>query len=72
MLFPAGSSWCAQFFFDELNEIVLPAPILVDVRNFDVEAPHDPRFQVGEKMNNFVKRVDLVDEVSKHKAMYRG
>ena len=62
MLFPAGSSSRAQFFFDDLTEIVLPAPILVDVNNFHVEAPHDPRFQIGEKMAKFVTRADQVDE----------
>ncbi|MCJ1249982.1 hypothetical protein MMC30_007208 [Trapelia coarctata] len=60
LLFPAGSSWRAQFYFNDLTEIVLPAPILVDVKNFDVEAPHDPRFQISEKMNKFVAHVDLL------------
>ena len=44
------------FLFDSLEEIILPGSILIDTANDDVEAPHDPRFQIGEKMALFVTR----------------
>lgn len=45
-----------QLLFDDLEEISLPADILVDDANSDVEAPQDPRFQIAKQMDNFVQR----------------
>lgn len=42
--------------FDDLKEIVLPANLLVDPANENVEAPQDPRFQIWKKMDSFVIR----------------
>lgn len=42
--------------FDDLEEIVLPADVLVDPANGDIEAPQDPRFQIKKKMDAFVTR----------------
>lgn len=54
------SNWCAESLLSDLAEIVLPAPILVDPKTFDVEAPHDPRFHIGTKMKKFVGRAGMV------------
>ena len=45
-----------QLLFDDLEDTVLPASILVDPANSDVEAPQDPRFQILRKMDLFVTR----------------
>lgn len=45
-----------QLVFDDLEEIVLPADVLVDSANGDVEVPQDPRFQMAKRMNDFVNR----------------
>ena len=45
-----------QLLFDDLEETVLPADLLVDPSNGDVEAPQDPRFQILKRMNDFVTR----------------
>lgn len=63
------SNWCTQFFLNDLSETVLPAPILVDPKNFDVEAPHDPRFQISTRMTKFVDRTATVDVVPKFTVM---
>ena len=49
-----------QFIFEDLAEIVLPADILVDPRNSEVEAPRDPRFEIAKRMEIFVARVGQV------------
>ena len=49
-----------QFIFHDLAELVLPLDTLIDFRNSDVEAPHDPRFQIAQKMELFVSRVGQV------------
>ena len=51
-----GSLSIQQFIFDDLEEIVLPADILVDPANTSVEAPNDLRFQIAKKMDVFVGR----------------
>lgn len=45
-----------QLLFDDLEEITLPADILVDDTNSGIEAPQDPRFQIAKKMDEFVQR----------------
>ena len=45
-----------QLLFDDLEEISLPADILVDGTNSGIEAPQDPRFQIAKKMDEFVQR----------------
>ena len=51
-----GSMSIQQFIFEDLGEIVLPADILVDSANSDVEVPKDPRFQIAKRMEIFVGR----------------
>lgn len=55
-----GSMSIKQLLFDDLEEIVLPADILIDATNSDVEAPQDPRFQVAKRMDIFVTRAGQV------------
>ena len=45
-----------QFLFDSLGEMVLPGSILIDSANDEVEPPHDPRFQIVKKMDEFITR----------------
>lgn len=49
-----------EFVTDDLEELVLPASWLLDPGNDDVEAPHDPRFQVAKKLNEFIGRAGRV------------
>ncbi len=45
-----------EFVIDDMEELVLPASWLLDPGNDNVEAPHDPRFQVARKMAAFIPR----------------
>ena len=53
-----------QLLFDDLEEVVLPADILLDPINSDVEAPHDPRFQIARKMEAFLTKLGPVNVLS--------
>ncbi|KAI9886060.1 MAG: hypothetical protein M1823_002133 [Watsoniomyces obsoletus] len=46
-----------QLLFEDLAEIVLPADILLDPRNQEIEAVHDPRFHMAIYMEHFARRV---------------
>lgn len=50
-----------DFLYDELAELVLPSNILLEANTEDVEVPSDPRFQIAQKMNGFVKRFSQVN-----------
>ncbi|KAI4096133.1 MAG: hypothetical protein LQ344_001196 [Seirophora lacunosa] len=52
-----GSVTITKAVHDDLEELVLPADILLDSANGDVEAPHDPRFQMAKEMRAFMVRV---------------
>ncbi|KAL9106515.1 MAG: hypothetical protein Q9187_008551, partial [Circinaria calcarea] len=52
-----GTMSIHQLILEDLAEIVLPADILVDPGNADVELPQDPRFQIAKRMELFVSRV---------------
>ncbi|KAL8762335.1 MAG: hypothetical protein Q9184_001642 [Pyrenodesmia sp. 2 TL-2023] len=52
-----GSVTITELVHDDLEELVLPADILLDPANGNVEAPHDPRFQIAKEMRGFVLRV---------------
>ena len=54
-----------QLLFDDLEEVVLPADILLDPINNDIEAPHDPRFQIARKMEAFLSKLGPVHVLSK-------
>ena len=43
-----------QLILDDLRETVMPADVLLDSSNFDVEAPQDPRFHVAKRMDDFM------------------
>ncbi|KAJ5142575.1 NatC N(alpha)-terminal acetyltransferase Mak10 subunit [Penicillium bovifimosum] len=45
-----------QFLYDELAELVLPANVLLEANTDEVEMPSDPRFQIAQKMDSFMKR----------------
>jgi hypothetical protein len=51
-----GTMSFKQLLFDDLDELVLPADLLLDLTNGDVEAPQDPRFQIAKKMDAFAIR----------------
>lgn len=53
-----------KLLFDDLEEIVLPASLLIDPANGDIEAPQDPRFQILKKMDAFVTRAADVSTVN--------
>ncbi|KAJ5988583.1 NatC N(alpha)-terminal acetyltransferase Mak10 subunit [Penicillium waksmanii] len=45
-----------QFLYDDLAELVLPSSVLLQANTDEVELPSDPRFQIAQKMEGFVKR----------------
>ena len=51
-----GTISLKKFLFDDLEELVLPADILIDSANRDIEAPQDRRFQISNRMDAFVER----------------
>lgn len=51
-----GTISLKQFLFDDLEELVLPADVLVDPANGEIEAPKDPRFQISKRMDAFVTK----------------
>lgn len=55
-----GDLTVKEFVTDDLEELVLPASWLLDPGNDDIEAPHDPRFQVAQKVNEFIGRAGRV------------
>lgn len=57
-----------QFLYDELAELVLPANILLESSTDEVEVPSDPRFQIAQKMDGFMKRFAQVSEHIDHDA----
>ena len=59
-----GTMSFKQLLFDDLEEVVLPADLLVDPANGEVEAPQDPRFQILKRMDNFVTRAADVSLVA--------
>ena len=59
-----GTMSFKQLLFDDLEEVVLPADLLVDPANGEVEAPQDPRFQILKRMDSFVTRAADVSFVA--------
>ncbi|KAJ5684518.1 NatC N(alpha)-terminal acetyltransferase Mak10 subunit [Penicillium maclennaniae] len=51
-----GAVSVKQFLYDDLAELVLPANLLLEANTDDVELPTDPRFQIAQQMNAFVRR----------------
>ena len=51
-----GTISLKQLLLDDLEELVLPADILIDSVNDATEAPQDPRFQISRRMDSFVAK----------------
>ncbi|KAE8151173.1 amino-acid N-acetyltransferase subunit Mak10 [Aspergillus avenaceus] len=51
-----GSVSVKQFLYDELAELVLPSSTLLLANKDETEVPSDPRFQIANHMDLFVKR----------------
>lgn len=60
-----GAVSVKQFLYDDLAELVLPANLLLAANTDDVELPTDPRFQIAQQMDCFVRRFaqPLIDTV---------
>lgn len=68
-----GTISLKQLLFDDFEELVLPADILVDPANYDIEAPQDPRFQISKTMDAFVtKAADCFLNLSRNLCMNRS
>lgn len=49
-----------KFLYDELAALVLPSSILLEANLDDTEMPSDPRFQIAQLMDGFVRRFSQV------------
>jgi hypothetical protein len=49
-----------QFLYDELAALVLPSSILLEASLDETEMPSDPRFQIAQLMDGFVRRFSQV------------
>ena len=49
-----------RLIFEDLAELVLPAHLLLDPANAAIETPHDERFQIARRMENFIHTVRTV------------
>lgn len=58
-----GNVTITELVHDDLEELVLPADVLLDPANGNVEAPHSPRFQIAKELRGFVLRVGDVSTV---------
>ena len=79
-----GTMSIKELIFEDLAEIVLPADILVDRTNENVEAPQAPGFQIAKKMDDYVARVgqvssslprfhhEVAHSASRHTLIYLG
>lgn len=68
-----GTISLKQFLFDDLEELVLPADVLIDPANSEIETPQDPRFQIAKRMDAFVtKAADYFLNISRNLCMNRS
>ena len=51
-----GTMTLQQLLYDDFEELVLPADVLIDPTNCDIEAPQDPRFQISKRMDAFATK----------------
>lgn len=49
-----------DFLYDELAELVLPTSLLLQANTDQTEMPSNPRFQIAQHMDGFVKRFSQV------------
>ncbi|KAL2872538.1 N-alpha-acetyltransferase 35, NatC auxiliary subunit [Aspergillus lucknowensis] len=52
-----GTTPVKQFLYDELAALVLPSSILLEASIDETEVPSDPRFQIAQLMDGFVRRI---------------
>lgn len=55
-----GSVPLKQFLYDDLAELVLPSSVLLQANMDETEMPSNPRFQIAQMMDGFVKRITQV------------
>lgn len=53
-----------KFLYDELAALVLPSSILLEANLDEIEMPSDPRFQIAQLMDGFVRRFSQVRAVT--------
>lgn len=53
-----------EFLYDELAALVLPSSILLEANLDEIEMPSDPRFQIAQLMDGFVRRFSQVRAVT--------
>ena len=59
-----GSVPVKQFLYDELAALVLPSSILLEASLDETEVPSDPRFQIAQLMDGFVRRFSQVRTIT--------
>ncbi len=57
-----GTISLKQLLFNNFEELVLPADVLIDPANSDIEAPQDPRFQISIRMKAFATKAADVSQ----------
>ncbi|KAL8789606.1 MAG: hypothetical protein Q9213_001042 [Squamulea squamosa] len=67
-----GKITITKLIHDDLAELMLPADVLLDSANSNVEAPHDPRFQMAKEMNGFILRVGDAENLDVELRKYTG
>ncbi|KAL8639196.1 MAG: hypothetical protein Q9228_003743 [Teloschistes exilis] len=67
-----GTVTITKLVFDDLEELTLPADILLDPANGDIEAPHNPRFQIAQAMREHVLRIGDAENLDVGLRKYTG
>lgn len=49
-----------QFLYNDLADLVLPSSVLLQANMEETEMPSNPRFQIAQMMDGFVKRITQV------------
>jgi hypothetical protein len=65
-----GSVPVKQFLYDELAALVLPSSILLEASLDETEVPSDPRFQIAQLMDGFVRRFSQVRTITQFDSQY--
>lgn len=52
-----GRTSFKQLIFDDFEETLLAASVLIDPENDQVEAPHHARYKISKEMDGFIRRV---------------
>ncbi|KAL9579739.1 MAG: hypothetical protein Q9212_004928 [Teloschistes hypoglaucus] len=67
-----GTVTITKLVFDDLEELTLPADILLDPANGNVEAPQNPRFQIAQAMREHVLRIGDAESLDVELRKYTG